>query len=79
MHFVNSTPHFCHTSCDILDAGPITDYLGTVYDWVSTHPYDVVTFILENGDYSPVEDYVPFIESTGLVQYAYEPCTYFSE
>ena len=73
MHFVNSTPHFCHTSCDVLDAGPITDYLGDVYDWVSTHQYDVVTILLENGGYNPVEQYVPFIESTGLVQYAYEP------
>jgi hypothetical protein len=73
MHFVNSTPHFCHTSCSILDAGPITEYLGTVYDWVSTHPYDVVTIILENGDYQPVTQYAPFIESTGLVQYAYQP------
>jgi hypothetical protein len=73
MHFVNSTPHFCHTSCDILDTGPITDYLSTVNDWVSTHPYDVVTILLENGGYNPVEQYVPFIEQTGLVQYAYLP------
>jgi hypothetical protein len=57
----------------VLDAGPITEYLSTVYNWVSTHPYDVVTIVLENGDYRPVTDYVPFIESTGLVQYAYEP------
>jgi len=73
MHFVNSTPHFCHTSCDVLDAGPITDYLGQVYNWVSTHPYDVVTILLGNGNYSKVEKYVPFLEQTGLVQYAYEP------
>jgi len=73
MHFNGSVPHFCHTSCDILDAGPITEYLDTVYSWVSTHPFDVVTIILENGDYRPVTDYVSFIESTGLVQYAYEP------
>ena len=73
MHFVNSTPHFCHTSCNLLDAGPITTYLTAVYDWVSTHPYDVVTILLENGDYRPVMDYVPFIESTGLVKFAYTP------
>jgi hypothetical protein len=73
MHFVNNTPHFCHTSCDLLDAGPITTYLTTVYNWVSTHPYDVVTILLENGDYKPVTEYVPFIESTGLVKYAYVP------
>ena len=73
MHFVNATPHFCHTSCELLDAGPITTYLATVYEWVSTHPYDVVTILLENGDYHPVTEYVPFIESTGLVKFAYVP------
>lgn len=73
MHFVDNVPHFCHTSCDLLDAGPITNWLTTVYKWVSTHPNDVISIILENGDYRPVTDYVSFIESTGLVQYAYIP------
>jgi hypothetical protein len=73
MHFVNGTPHFCHTSCSLLDAGPITIWLTEVYQWVSTHPYDVVTIILENGDYQPVTSYVPFIESTGLTKYTYIP------
>ena len=73
MHWNGSVPHFCHTSCDVLDVGPITDYLGTVYDWVSKHQYDIVTILLENGDYRPVGDYVPFLEQTGLVQYAYTP------
>jgi hypothetical protein len=73
MHFVGNVPHFCHTSCEILDAGPITDYLGEVNQWVSTHPYDVVTILLGNGNYSLVDLYVPFIESTGLLQYAYYP------
>jgi hypothetical protein len=73
MHFVDNVPHFCHTSCDLLDAGPITEWLTTVYKWVSTHPNDVVSVILENGDYRPVTDYVSFIESTGLVKYAYVP------
>lgn len=73
MHWNNSVPHFCHTSCDVLDVGPITDYLGHVNDWVSKHPFDVVTILLENGDYRPVEDYVPFLEQTGLVTYAYTP------
>lgn len=43
-------PHFCHTSCDILDAGPITEWLTTVKDWVASHPYDVVTILLGNGN-----------------------------
>ena len=73
MHFVNGTPHFCHTSCSLLDAGPITTWLTEVYEWVLTHPYDVVSIILENGDYQPVTSYVPFIESTGITKYTYIP------
>lgn len=83
IQFINGTPstgepHFCHTSCDVLDAGPITEYLGKVYDWVSTHPYDVVTILLGNGrlannTYTSSTTYAPYIEQTGLVQYAYIP------
>jgi len=78
VHFQNSTPHFCHSSCDILDAGPITEYLGEVCNWVKSHPYDIVTILLGNGvladgSYPPVTDYVPFLEQTGLIQYAYQP------
>ncbi|KAL0942445.1 tat pathway signal sequence [Colletotrichum truncatum] len=65
-------PHFCHSSCDILDVGPITEWLTTVREWVAAHPYDVVTILLGNGNYSKPELYAPFIESTGILQYAYE-------
>ncbi|CAJ2502705.1 Uu.00g100990.m01.CDS01 [Anthostomella pinea] len=66
-------PHFCHTSCDILDAGPITDWLTSVKDWVAAHPYDVVTILLGNGNYSIPSMYVPFIEQTGILRYIYTP------
>ncbi|KAI6248031.1 hypothetical protein HI914_03623 [Erysiphe necator] len=73
IRFVNETPHFCHTSCQILDAGPITEYLGEVQDWVSSHPYDVVSILLGNGDYRPVTQIAPYVEESGLVPYAYLP------
>ncbi|KAI0164287.1 PLC-like phosphodiesterase [Hypoxylon sp. FL1284] len=66
-------PHFCHTSCDILDAGPITDWLGKVKNWVASHPYDVVTVLLGNGNYSVPSLYAPYIEQTGILRYAYTP------
>ncbi|KAL6866167.1 hypothetical protein ACO1O0_002272 [Amphichorda felina] len=70
---VNGTvPHFCHTSCDLLDAGPITDWLGEVTDWVSKHPYDVVTILLGNGNYSKPSLYEPYLRESGIVKYAYE-------
>ncbi|KAK7427882.1 hypothetical protein QQZ08_005655 [Neonectria magnoliae] len=66
-----SVPHFCHTSCDLLDAGPITDWLTTVRQWVDSHPYDVVSILLGNGNYSQPSLYVPFIEKTGILKYVY--------
>ncbi|KAL2073241.1 hypothetical protein VTL71DRAFT_10565 [Oculimacula yallundae] len=73
MHFIGNVPHFCHGSCDVLDAGPITDYLSDVHDWVSRHPFDVITILLGNGQYNSVTTYQPFIEQTNLHNYAYIP------
>ncbi|KAG6064857.1 hypothetical protein E4U32_008056 [Claviceps aff. humidiphila group G2b] len=68
-----TVPHFCHTSCDLLDAGPIYDWLGQVRAWVDRHPYDVVTILLGNGNYSDPSLYVPFIEQSGITKYVYTP------
>ncbi|CAK7267479.1 hypothetical protein SEPCBS119000_002570 [Sporothrix epigloea] len=62
-------PHFCHTSCALLDAGPITRWLTEV----DVHPSDFVTILLGNGNYSSPHLYAPFIESTGIVPYAFVP------
>ncbi|RWA06606.1 hypothetical protein EKO27_g8494 [Xylaria grammica] len=69
----DTEPHFCHTSCDILDAGPITDWLTKVKDWVASHPFDVVTILLGNGNYSTPDLYVPYIEQSGIQRYVYTP------
>ncbi|KAG6026508.1 hypothetical protein E4U41_001255 [Claviceps citrina] len=68
-----TTPHFCHSSCDLLDAGPIYDWLGRVREWVDGHPLDVVTILLGNGNYSDPSLYVPFIEQSGITKYVYHP------
>ncbi|TGJ79867.1 hypothetical protein E0Z10_g8885 [Xylaria hypoxylon] len=69
----DTVPHFCHTSCDILDAGPITDWLTKVKDWVSAHPFDVVTILLGNGNYSAPSLYVPYIKQSGIQRWVYTP------
>ncbi|KAI1270731.1 PLC-like phosphodiesterase [Xylariaceae sp. FL1019] len=69
----DTVPHFCHTSCEILDAGPITNWLGQVTDWVASHPYDVITILLGNGNYSLPSAYVPYIEQSGITRYVYTP------
>ncbi|RFU77979.1 hypothetical protein TARUN_4253 [Trichoderma arundinaceum] len=72
----SSVPHFCHTTCDLLDAGPITDWLSQVMEWVDAHPYDVVTVLLENGNYSDPSIYVPYIEQTGILKYTFVPTVF---
>lgn len=72
----SSVPHFCHTTCDLLDAGPITDWLSQVTEWVDAHPYDVVTILLENGNYSDPSLYVPFIQQTGILKYTFVPTVF---
>ncbi|KAL2259303.1 hypothetical protein VTK26DRAFT_7070 [Humicola hyalothermophila] len=68
-----TVPHLCHTSCDMLDAGPLTDWLREVRDWVAAHPYDVVTVLLGNGNYSKPDLYAPHIEASGILRYVYHP------
>ncbi|KAI9664541.1 MAG: hypothetical protein M1821_005987 [Bathelium mastoideum] len=72
-HMVNGTLHYCHTSCDLLDAGPVQDYLSTVAGWVDAHPFDVVTILIGNGDLGPVTDFIAPIQNSGLAPYLYVP------
>ncbi|ROV98585.1 hypothetical protein VSDG_04333 [Cytospora chrysosperma] len=69
----DTVPHFCHTTCDILDAGRITDWLVDVKNWVAANRFEVVTLLLENGNYSTPDLYVPYINQTGILDYVYTP------
>ena len=67
------TISYCHTSCDLLDAGTALEYFSNITDWVRRHPYDVVTLLLVNSDYIGVGNYTAPLINSGLTQYAYEP------
>lgn len=72
-HWVNNTMFSCHSSCDLLNAGPLVDELTTVREWVAAHAYDVVTILLVNSDYRNVTDYVAPILEAGLAPFLYIP------
>ena len=82
-HYVNGTLYYCHTSCDLLNAGTVQDYLTEVTTWVEAHPFDVITIIFGNGDYEEKDSngnplvtsstFVDPIEKSGLKQYIYQP------
>lgn len=70
---MNDTMWACHTSCDLLNAGTVQSIFEEVAAWVEDHPYDVVTLLIVNSDYRPVEDYIDSIQNSGLAPYLYEP------
>jgi hypothetical protein len=65
----------CHTSCWLNNAGPVTNYLSDVKNWLDANPSQVVTLLLTNGDNVPVSMFADAMTSTGLANYAYPPGT----
>jgi hypothetical protein len=72
-HYVNKTMYFCHTSCDLLNAGTVESQFIEIAKWVEEHPYDVVSILIGNGDFVPVGNFTAPIESSGLLKYVYTP------
>ncbi|KAF2035551.1 PLC-like phosphodiesterase [Setomelanomma holmii] len=82
-HYMNGTLYYCHTSCDLLNEGTVEDYLKEVTAWVETHPFDVVTILFGNYDWSEKDsngnslvtsvDFDAPIRSSGLIDYIYQP------
>ena len=72
-HFFNNTIYYCHTSCDLLNAGSAESYFTNITRWVQRHPFDVVTLLIGNADFRAVTDYIAPLEASGLSNYAYVP------
>lgn len=72
---VNSagTPELCHTSCALLDAGPLTDFLVTVKTFLDANPAEVVTLLLTNGDNLDVSVFDNAFRNASLADYAFAP------
>ena len=68
-----NTISYCHTSCDLLDAGTAQDYFTDVTRWVRQHPYDVITLLIGNSDLIGVGNYTTPLVDSGLSRYAYIP------
>ncbi|KAI9903342.1 hypothetical protein N3K66_002694 [Trichothecium roseum] len=73
VHVEDSELRLCHTSCSILDAGPLQDWLTKVREWIDDKPNDVVTILLVNDDDGTTADFAKAFEGAGLSQYGYVP------
>lgn len=73
VHSSNGAWHLCHTSCDLLDAGLLQDWLAEIKTWMDANPNDVVTVLLVNSDNAtPQQLSVEFVQS-GIASYGYVP------
>ncbi|KAL4796484.1 PLC-like phosphodiesterase [Aspergillus venezuelensis] len=72
-HLLNGTMQLCHTSCDMLNAGTLEDYLTTVTTWLRRNPYDVITILIGNYDYVDPGNFTAPFESSGLMDLVFTP------
>ncbi|KAL7817062.1 PLC-like phosphodiesterase [Trichoderma gracile] len=73
VHHENGTLRLCHTSCGLLDAGPLEGWLARINDWVVGHPSDVVTILLVNSDNADVSQFAAAYQQSGLSKFGFVP------
>lgn len=66
--------HLCHTSCDLLDAGPLNTWLSEVKTWMDSNPNEVVTILLVNGPGASASEIAAQYNQAGITtSLAYTP------
>lgn len=65
--------HLCHTSCDLLDAGTLENWLSNIKAWMDKNTNDVVTVLIVNSDAATASDLGAQFNSSGISEYAYTP------
>lgn len=75
VHDEDGALQLCHTSCNILDAGPLTDWLSGIADWMGENPSEVVTVLLVNSDDHTADDFGKSFNDSGLSAHSYTPPT----
>lgn len=73
IHKPNTTLEMCHTTCDLLDAGPLQSWLKEINVWMTNNPNEVVTLLLVNSDNAPASDYGAAFEGSGISKIGYKP------
>lgn len=73
VHEYNGTLHLCHSSCTLLDAGRLDDWLARIRFWMDANPNDVVTLLLVNADNTPLSTFGTHFEASGISKYGYVP------
>lgn len=75
VHDENGVLELCHTSCTLLDAGTLEDWLKGIGGWMDDNPNEVVTLLLVNSDDQTIDAFGKVYESAGLDKISYTPTT----
>ncbi|KAJ5129282.1 uncharacterized protein N7515_005321 [Penicillium bovifimosum] len=73
VHKDNSQWRLCHSTCSLLDAGRLRDWLKDIKGWLDDNPNEVVTILLVNSDNASASDLNTEFTSANITDYAYEP------
>lgn len=73
VHNENGTLRLCHTTCDLLDAGTLIDWLAKIKDWLDSNANEVVTLVLVNSDDQDVSVFGEAFTSSDISSYGYTP------
>ena len=65
--------HLCHTSCELFDAGKLSDWLTTIKAWLDANTNDVVTILVVNSDNAATSDLGGEFSTSGIDKYGYVP------
>lgn len=77
VHLYNSSGstelHLCHSSCDLLDAGLLSDWLIEIKSWLDSNANEVVTVLLVNSDDFTASELAAQYSTADIESYAYSP------
>lgn len=73
VHKSDNALRLCHTSCQLLDAGPLQNWLAAINVWMTKNPNEVVTIILVNSDSASASELGAVFQQSGISKYGYTP------
>ncbi|KAH9900568.1 PLC-like phosphodiesterase [Xylariomycetidae sp. FL2044] len=75
VHDEDGAIELCHTSCSLLDAGTLQDWLSKIKSWMDDNPNEVVTLLLVNSDSKTTAEFGSVFAASGIDTYGYTPTT----
>ncbi|KAF2139130.1 uncharacterized protein K452DRAFT_290228 [Aplosporella prunicola CBS 121167] len=65
--------HLCHSSCNLLDMGKLSEWLADIKTWLDANANDVVTLVLVNSDDATAAQLKAEFDDAAIADYAYTP------